>query len=265
MYFDYKNTRIFYETFGSPSKPSVLLLHGFTENGLMWDPVIDAFYDDFLFVVPDLLGHGKSGLTGRFLTMEEQAEAAGLLLEFLGIKQVSLIGHSMGGYTALAFAEMFLDMLKGLMLYHSKPQADDPEKAAGRDQAIRSVQEDKFGFLSHAIRGFFAPYNREKFDTEIRDLVEMAAMMPVEGITGALRGMKIRKDRSDIFFRHDHIVKGWIVGRDDPLIDFNRLASMAAQHPHIHFYPIQGGHMSYVENPEEMINALEDFLKKTYA
>ena len=264
MYYPYKNASIFYETFGSPAKPAILLLHGFTENGLMWDELIDAFYEYFQFIVPDLLGHGKSGLTGEFLTMEEQAEAVSGLLDYLGVRKAIIIGHSMGGYIALALAEMYPERWEGLMLYHSKPQADDPSKAAGRDEAIRAVEQDKYSFLSQAIRGFFAPYNRPRFDPEIGDLVEMAAMMPIGGITGALKGMKIRKDRRHVFFRKDGYPKGWIVGRDDPLIDFDELSAMARENPHILFYPIDGGHMSYVENPDEMIKAMEDFLKKCY-
>ncbi len=261
MKMPFKNTWIHYTVDRPGQGPWILAVHGFTENLHMWDELPAMIPEKFSVLRPDLLGHGQSGLTGEYLTMEEQAEMLRHLLDWQGIDRAVLVGHSMGGYIALAFTEMYPERTAALLLYHSKPQADDPAKAKGRDQAIAAARQNKFAYLQTAIPGFFAPYNRDKYAERIHELVRQAFLTPVEGITGALRGMKIRKDRRPVFYAQDDIPKGWIVGRDDPLIDFDALEAEARQHPHVQFLPIEGGHMSYVENRPGMEQALRSFLE----
>ncbi len=260
MYFSYKNTLVHYDIKGDFRGLPVLLVHGFTENRRMWKPVYKALSNN-LYLIPDLLGHGKSGLTGEVLTMEEQAGMLRALLDFQGITKAVLVGHSMGGYIGLAFAEMFPERTAGLVLLNSHPYADDEAKARARQLAIRKAMTDKTGFLSEAIPGFFAPYNREKYHQEITELIRQAARMPVRGITGALAGMKLRKDRSRLFFDQTDYSTGWIIGRHDPLIDAAAFEKEAARHQYLFFRVLPHGHMSYVENPDELIQALHDFFQ----
>ncbi len=260
MYFSYKNTLVHYRIKGALNGLPVLLIHGFTENSRMWKPVYKNL-DANRYLIPDLLGHGKSGLTGDVLTMEEQAEMLRTLLDFQGISRAVLVGHSMGGYIALAFAEMFPGRTAGLVLLNSHPFADGEAKARARDLAIRKAETGKIAFLSEAIPGFFAPYNREKHREAIAKLIRQAARMPVRGITGALAGMKLRKDRSKLFFAPADYPTGWIIGRHDPLIDAGAFEKHAATHPHLFFRILPHGHMSYVENPGELTQALNDFFQ----
>jgi pimeloyl-ACP methyl ester carboxylesterase len=228
----------------------------------MWNPLVKALQDDYLFIIPDLAGHGKSGLTGEILTMEEQAEMLRNLLDFQGIHRAILIGHSMGGYISLAFAELFPDRLHGLLLLNSHPYADGPAKIQSRRIGAANALQSKIRFLSGTIPGFFADYNRDKLNSTIEKLIAEASVMPARGISGALLGMMTRKDRSTLFFDSSQtFARCWIISADDPLINPGKFEEEAMKNPHIFFRKISGGHMSYVENPGEMIDAVKKFLR----
>ena len=263
MYFDYKNTRIHYRLKGRTNGPAVLLIHGFTETADMWKPLSKTLKDSYMLLIPDLLGHYKTGLTGDVLTMEEQAEMLARLMDYQGTGKAHLIGHSMGGYISLALAELFPEKVHSLTLLNSHPYADPPEKIEGRRKGVQAVMQDKYAYLSQTIPGFFAPYNREKLSREIDGLIRKAMKMPARGIAGALLGMMTRKDRSSLFFNNKDFARAWIISQDDPLIDPGFFQNEASKDKDLYFRIIDGGHMSYLENPEEMIAAVLNFLSET--
>ncbi len=263
MYFQYKNALVHFKRKGNIHGKTVLAVHGFTENANMWKGLSKALKNDYDFILPDLLGHGKSEPTGEVLSMEEQAGMLKLLLQRQGIEKAILIGHSMGGYIALAFAELFPEKTEAIVLLNSHPFADGPEKIESRRQGIRVAKQNKNQFLATAIPSFFAPYNREKFHSEITGLITDSTRMSTEGITGALLGMISRKDRSNILFNQNEIPAAWIISRDDPLIDFKTFEQKASEAKNgLYFRVMDGGHMSYLESPAQMSAHIEEFLKQ---
>ncbi len=262
MFFSYKNMLIRYTLKGKPSGQTILLVHGFTENIKMWKPLVKALKKDYYLIAVDLIGHGKSGINAEVISMEEQAEMLKALLDFQGIGQVTLIGHSMGGYISLAFAELFPQYVKGLVLLNSHPFADSAEKIRARRIGIEAVKKNKFKFLAETIPGFFAAYNRDKLKSAIEKLVAEANKMPVKGISASLSGMIARKDRSELFFNETAFPKAWITSQDDPLIDSEAFKLQAEKAKSLYFRIIRGGHMSYLENPEEMIESILIFLNQ---
>lgn len=97
----------------------MVLLHGFLEDGTIWDRYVDHLSKKYFLIVLDLPGHGKSGVVAKTHSMELMAEAVYELLQLLKIDTVVLVGHSMGGYVSLAFAEMHPETLSGLVLLNS--------------------------------------------------------------------------------------------------------------------------------------------------
>ena len=263
MYFPYKNTSIHFKIKGEGAP--VLLLHGFLESGDIWKNIHQHLGEDYMFIIPDLLGHGKSGLTGTFLSMEEQAEAMAGLCQYLGINEFAVAGHSMGGYISLALAEMYPEKLSGLMLFHSHPFADDDVKKKARDLAVSKVKKDKTTFIEQSIPGFFAPGNQEKFQNEIKKLIRKARKMPVEGISGALRGMKIRKDRSELFFSKTNYIKWWVLGEKDPLVNAPAWYKQYQKNPHVQIHMLPDGHMGFIENKKEVTALFKTFLNQIYS
>ena len=129
----YKKAKINFTDVGKGT--AVVLLHGYLENLSMWDCFISELSKKNRIVSIDLLGHGQSDCLGYVHSMEDQAEMVSEDLSHLKIKKAVLIGHSMGGYVALAFAELYSDHMKGLVLMNSTSRADSDEKKHNRNRA----------------------------------------------------------------------------------------------------------------------------------
>jgi len=122
----FKDINIHFSDQGSGS--AVVLLHGFLEGSWMWDEVVQALRLRYRLICVDLPGHGQSDCIGYVHSMDEMAEAVMAVIQSLKLRRVQLVGHSMGGYVALAFAERWPDHVKNLVLYQSTARADSPWK-----------------------------------------------------------------------------------------------------------------------------------------
>ena len=260
MKYNFKKTDIYYKSRGEGK--TVVLVHGFLENHKMWDGLVEKIKDHHRVIVLDLLGHGKSDGLCDIHSMEQQAKVINDLMIRQGIIQATLIGHSMGGYISLAFAELFPEKLSGLVLLNSHPFADNEEKKKARERAIKTVQKNYLAYIKAAIPSFFAPDNRTKYKKEIEKLIEEASKMKPENIIAALKGMMLRKDRSSLFCKHTGYPKMWIVGKKDPLIDPEKVLELAHKCKGVDYIELSEGHMSYIENAKEMPEIIHKFLKR---
>jgi len=260
MKYNYKKTDISYRERGEG--PVVILVHGFLENQKMWDNVVQVLKENHRVLTLDLLGHGKSDGLCDVHTMEQQAMVINDLMNRHKIIKATLIGHSMGGYISLAFAEMFPEKLAGLGLLNSHPFADNEEKKESRDRAVKTVQRHYEAYVKAAIPSFFAPDNREKYKKIIDQLVAEALQMTPENIIAALKGMKLRKDRSKLFCQNQNYPKLWIVGKKDPLIDLDRIRDLSLDCKGTDYIELGEGHMSYIENKTEMPAVIKRFLQR---
>jgi pimeloyl-ACP methyl ester carboxylesterase len=120
----YKNANIHFSSQGKGR--AIVLLHGFLENISMWDDIILTLSKKYRVISIDLLGHGKSENIGYIHSMEDQASMIKFVLDALNLRKCVLIGHSMGGYVGLAFAEHFKENIKALCLMNSTALSDSP-------------------------------------------------------------------------------------------------------------------------------------------
>ncbi|MEX2350587.1 MAG: alpha/beta hydrolase [Flavobacteriaceae bacterium] len=250
MILNFKESKIFYTRNGTGK--AVILLHGFLENSSMWDAFLDTLVQQQTTLAIDLPGHGKSASIGYVHTMEMMAEVVNEVLSKENIVSATFIGHSMGGYVALAFAEKYPEIIEKLVLLNSTSKQDSLERKNNRDRAIELVKQNKKGFLSMAITNLFAEKNRNRFKIEITQLKKEALAMPVQGIIATLEGMKIRKDRTLIlaeFSKPKYIISGI----HDPIMPFEEQKKLAKKCGCV-FISLDGGHMSTIENKSEMLN-----------
>ncbi|OEK09324.1 alpha/beta hydrolase [Flavivirga aquatica] len=258
MILEHKGINIFYTDQGKGN--ALVLLHGFLENSSMWSPFIPSFSKKNRVICIDLLGHGKSECLGYLHTMELMAEAVEAVLKHLKIRRSTFIGHSMGGYVALAFAEKNPDALKGLCLMNSTSNADTPEKKKNRDRAILAVKQNHKAFIRMAITNLFRPKNRTIFSEEIKELKNEALKTPLQGIIAALEGMKIRNDR-EALLHFTPFKKMMILSRRDPVLDYNSLITQT-KNTQVQVVEFSDGHMSHIENKKDFsYNALR-FIEK---
>ncbi|PJC08627.1 MAG: alpha/beta hydrolase, partial [Flavobacteriaceae bacterium CG_4_9_14_0_8_um_filter_34_30] len=250
MIFNFKESKIFYTLQGKGNV--VVLLHGFLENSTMWDAFLPTLLKNHRVITIDLLGHGKSESLGYVHTMELMAEMVKEILTKEKINKATFIGHSLGGYVVLAFAEKYPEKIQALVLLNSTSEADSKERKENRDRAILLVKQNKKSFLSMAISNLFAEQNRVLYKKEILLLKKEALDLPIQGIIATLEGMKIRKDRTTIlknFSKPKYIITG-IQDPIMPIVQQKKLAKKCG----CSFIKISGGHMSSIENRQEMLN-----------
>lgn len=257
MNLEYKGVNIFYTDTGKGT--TIVLLHGFLENASMWNSFIPLLSKHNRVISIDLLGHGTTGCLGYIHTMEEMALSVKVVLEHLKIRRSIFIGHSMGGYVALAFAEANPNALKGLCLLNSTASADTAEKRKNRDRAIKAVKQNHKTFVRMSITALFRPKNRKIFSQRINELKKEALKMPLQGIIAALEGMKIRNDREELIDFSPY-KKMMILGKKDPVLDYDSLVTQT-QNSEVTIVTLPDGHMSHIENYDETLKALKTFVK----
>ena len=258
MILSHKGINVFYTDQGKGQ--AIVLLHGFLENSSMWKGFTEQFSKKNRVICIDLLGHGQTGCLGYVHTMEEMASVTEAVLNHLKIRRSIIIGHSMGGYVALAFAEKNPDALKGLGLLNSTAVSDSDEKKKNRDRAIKAVKQNYKTFVRMSIANLFRPKNRKLFSEEIKNLKREALKTPLQGIIAALEGMKIRDDR-EMLLHFSPYKKLLILGRKDPVLDYNSLIAQT-NNTEVEVVEFPDGHMSYIENYDECLFELQWFVKK---
>jgi len=256
-FINYKNTPIHYTDQGKDSV--VVLLHGFLENLGMWNAVVSELAKKNRVIAIDLLGHGKSGNLGYIHTMEDQALMIKAVLNHLRLRKYCLIGHSLGGYISLAFAEAYPNTVKGICLMNSTAIADDKEKRINRDRAVLAVKRNHKMVVKVAIPNLFAEENREIYKEKIERLIDEALELSPQGIIASLEGMKIRKDRTSLLKSNDfqHLL---IIGIKDPVLPYQPLIDQT-KGTNTKIVELSGGHMSHIENKNGLTTALKDFVK----
>ena len=258
MNLQYKNTNVNFTSIGKGS--AVVLIHGFLENSSMWQEVSQELSRKNRVICIDLLGHGKTGNLGYIHSMEDQAQMVKAVLNHLKLRKYAFVGHSMGGYVALAFAKLFPSAIKGLCLMNSTALPDSEEKILSRDRAIKAIKKNHKTFVRVAIPMLFSEKNREIYLKEIEQITQEALELSPQGIIAALEGMKIRKNQTSIYKTANFPIQ-MIIGKQDPALDYESLISQT-KNTTVKVIEFPDGHMSHIENKNELIEALTSFIKE---
>ncbi|HQH19360.1 MAG TPA: alpha/beta hydrolase [Bacteroidales bacterium] len=260
MEITYNNSRINYNVEGTLGNKTIVFLHGFTESLDIWDKFSTDLSIHHKVICIDLPGHGKSECIGEIHKMEEMAEVVKMVLDQESVTNCVIIGHSMGGYVSLAFAEKYSDMLKGLGLFHSSPFADTPEGKQDRARVIEVIKKNHSNFLMNFIPDLFAPDNRKKYEDEINSLIKKAVLMTGESIIAAQRGMMERKDKSNVLTEVLYPVL-FIAGKMDTRIPFEKVTQMIILPKDATSLLLHDvGHMGYIESSDKTLYAVKCFV-----
>ncbi len=253
----FQNKKINYRTAGKGN--TIVLLHGFLESLNIWDYFSQELAKGFNVVRIDLPGHGKSENIDSVHTMELMADSVKAVLDEEGIKKCVMVGHSMGGYTTLAFEDQYPDYLKGFVLFHSAAHADNKEAKINRERTVKIVENDRVGFINNFIPSLFAPDNIAIYSNEIENLKKQAANTSKQTIIAALRGMKERTEKITLL-KSVGIPVMYIIGKEDSRIP-TTIAMKQAAIPNRCYVTLLGGvgHMSYIEAKDETLEAVKCF------
>lgn len=250
---------LFYRKVGSG--PAVVLLHGFPEDGSLWDNIYPVLAANFRVIIPDIPGSGQSSLSQEDTTIEALAEAVHSILDREQISSVVLVGHSMGGYVALAFAEKYPEYVQGLSLVHSSAAADMEDKKEVRRKAIALIRKGgREPFIKSMIPNLFAPDFQENHPEAIQRQIERGMKLSADSIISFYNAMIKRPDRTNLLKESSFPVQ-FVIGRQDsvmPLaaaLEQSRLAVVN----YVSLYN-NCGHMSMLEQPELLSSDLKDFI-----
>ena len=253
-----KHRRIGYTDEGQGN--ALVLLHGFTESRAIWDDFVAGLKNSFRVIAVDLPGHGESDSLGDTHTMEEMAAVLKAVLDHLSVGRCVVIGHSMGGYTALAFASSWPEMVAGLGLFHSTAAADSDEARQTRDKAIAIIKKDRQDFLFQFIPSLFAEGNRDSLKPVIDKLVAVASGMSAEAIIAAQEGMKVRADHRDLLRQAPFPVL-FIAGKQDVRIPIDGILPQVALPRRSYSLILDDvGHMGWAEAPEATLAMVRMFV-----
>ena len=254
----FKNTKISYKTEGS-GKTNVVLLHGFLESIDIWKAYSKELSKNNRVVSIDLLGHGQSACLAYVHTMEEMAEAVNEVLRFLDIRKAIFVGHSLGGYVSLAFAELYPNKIKGLCMFNSTAAADAEGKKLDRVRAIELVKSNHELFVKMSIPNLFS--NPKKYMKAIERTLKFALKTPRQGIIAALNGMMQRQNR-EVILKFSFYPVFYVIGKFDTVVPFEiAIQQCALAKNHSYYLSETGSHMCFYEDAEALVQ-LMNFIKK---
>ncbi|MBS1570938.1 MAG: alpha/beta hydrolase [Bacteroidetes bacterium] len=244
-----------YEISGNGNE-NLVLLHGFLENSKIWVEMEKTLSPKFKLIKIDLPGHGKSPKIATVQSMELMAEEVLNTLEHLEITKFHLLGHSMGGYISLAFAELFPQYLKSMTLFFSTYFADSQEKKEQRKKSYRII-EDAFGhYVNAGIPNYFNSYEIGEMETTIHLAKSIGLETDNLGALACAKGMVERKDRTHVLEQFEEKIL-IIAGKHDNAVDTVAMIKNLPERSNIKSYILDCGHSGHWERPTicaEIIN-----------
>jgi pimeloyl-ACP methyl ester carboxylesterase len=237
----------------------LVFVHGFPLNREAWQPQIDDLSASLRTIAPNLPGFGGRKAFSGSLTMDMLADDVAALATKLGARPVVLVGHSMGGYVALAFARRHPELLRGLVLVATRSGPDTAEAAAGRRAAAEKVRAAGIeAVIDGMVPKMLAPVNRSsESQAAIRAFMMSSSR---EGVIGALLGMADRPD-STPGLRQISVPTLVVTGADDELIAPAESTALAGAIPGARLRVLpDAGHMVAWEQPAVFSHELRDWL-----
>jgi 3-oxoadipate enol-lactonase len=243
--------------------PPVVLLHPFPVNHEFWLPVAEALSTRYRIVLPDLRGHGDSGVGEGPATMEKHATDIARVLEDAGIGRAPLVGVSIGGYALFEFWRKHRGRVTALGLCNTKAPADSVEARNGRLQAANDVLErGTEPFFQSMVPRLFARTTREMRPDLVDGGLRMMRKMSPEDVAQVQRGMAERADSVEIL-KTINVPTLLVTGDEDILTGVNE-AELMRQHIAGSELRVvaKAGHYSPWEQPEEVGRLLRQFLER---
>ncbi len=243
-------------TISKNGKQPLVLLHGFMEDNTIWSDMENSLSENFQLIKIDLPGHGKSDVISEIQTMDMMADEVKKVVDHLNIKDIHLLGHSMGGYTTLAFAEKYPELLKSISLFFSSTLADNDEKKDIRRRSIDVIDKNYSLFVNNSIPNLFSENEKDILKDKINLAKEIALRTNTEGVKASQLGMAERHDKTKILLEFNSKIL-IIAGKHDNAVKTETFFQHIPNRHNIKTYVLDCGHNGHWEKPSicsEIIN-----------
>lgn len=249
----------------------VVLVHGFPLDHTMWASQIETLSKRYRILAPDLRGFGRTPL-GKIdrasgITMERCADDLADMLDALGIKgKVVLCGFSMGGYVAWQFWHRYRERLRGLILCDTKAASDSEEARAKRLETAAHISElGSAKFADEMLPKLFAANSLKQRREAVDRTRAVISQTPPASIAAALRGMAARPSMTATLSAIA-VPTLAIVGAEDAISPPAEMREMTKAIKNAELVEVpDAGHMTPVENPTVVNEAIQGFLEKLAA
>jgi len=241
--------------------PPVVLLHPFPVTHEFWMPVAEALATRYRVVLPDLRGHGDSGIGEGPATMEKHAADIARVMDDADVGRAWLVGVSIGGYALFEFWRKHRGRVAALGLCNTKAQADGPQARAERLQAANDVLDrGTEPFFESLIPRVMAKTTREMRPDLVDGALRMMRKLSGEDVAQVQRGMAARPDSVETL-KTINVPTLLVTGEEDVITGMNEAELMRQHIPGSQLRVIpKAGHYSAWEQPEEATKLLRQFL-----
>lgn len=234
----------------------VVLLHGFCGSSQYWEKVIPELAKHYRVIAPDLPGHGQSSPLKLGFSIDDLAEKIKELLDVLNIEQVTMFGHSLGGYITVAFAEKFNSYLNGFSLVHSTAFPDSDEAKKGREAGVAKIKDEGIHpFIDGLVPKLFSPEHLN--ESYVEKAKQIGYNTSPQGAMDTLLAMKNRPDRNHVL-QNTEVPVILIAGEQDQIVPVEKTFSVSRTNIKQAIIK-NAGHMSMYENPDELIKLITTF------
>lgn len=232
----------------------IALIHGHGVDATVWAGIDAGLSADAPVVTPDF---------SRVATHTSIDEYAELLHKHVAAEsgetgRILLVGHSMGGYIALAFAEKYPDMTAGLVLFHSTAYADDDDRKAQRQETIDSLNANGAApFIEKTLPRMVAPSFPA---SQLQPYIDLYKNLPTDALAAGMTAMMHRPDRTHVL-RDARFPVLIVLGEEDQITSFDKTVEQSDLSHQISVAPIErAGHLSMIEQPETALGVLRVFV-----
>lgn len=237
-----------------------MLLHPFPFSRDLWSGILPALSASRRVIAVDARGFGESALAPYAIA--DLADDLAALLEALDVKRATVLGMSMGGYTALAFAARHASRLSALVLADTRAAADTPEARAKRDEALATIQaRGADAYLDGSLGKMLSPGAPAPLQARMRD----AAVPRANALTAALEALRDRPDRT-AELPTIACPTLLLCGAEDQVTPAAEMKRMSDAIPGARYVELGGaGHLAHLEAPEPFGKAVNGFLAEAVA
>jgi pimeloyl-ACP methyl ester carboxylesterase len=245
--------------------PAIVFLHGFLESPAIWPAFVGEAFADCQVLLPALPGYEPDSSATDY-SLEAATEAVHAALTAAGVGRAVLVGHSMGGYVALAFAEKYPGLVAGLGLFHSSALPDTEEDTERRTRNRTFLEgHGVVAFADEFLQPQLSPTHRESMSDSMAQLRVLAAAVPLAVALGNLDAMAHRPDRRAVLEKATYPVL-FIAGKDDRAVPAAKTHEESLLPDYCTVLWLAGvGHLGFLERPTDTRRAVRQLLDTAFS